>query len=153
MKLFVNVVERQWKNKMGLKLEEKRIKSNNNNKSEVKTLKNLMKKFIALFLGITIASSLLIMNHKQQVKVKAATPKTVLEKFRITSNINGDIRGDITYSQSGAMGNEGIFLDKTYKHFNKVKDVKPGDIIDIKWTEKDYENDIWDNIYSVKVEK
>lgn len=79
---------------------------------------------------------------------KKDSQKNVLEKFRVTSNKNGQIRGDITYSDSWDMGGEGIFLDKTYKNFQNVKDAKVGSILDIEWTKKDYENDIWDNIYS-----
>lgn len=72
----------------------------------------------------------------------------ILEKFKITENKKGHIYGDIIYSDSGAMGGEGIYLDKTYKKYQDVKDIKVGAILDVEWTKKDYNNGAWENIYN-----
>jgi hypothetical protein len=113
-------------------------------------MKNLMKKTIGAVAGIALISGFLLI-HDPQPKVEAQD--LILEKFKITENENGQIHGDIIYSQSGAMGGEGIYIDKTYKGYEDVKDVKAGQILDIKWTKKDYENDVWDNIYSAEIEE
>lgn len=81
----------------------------------------------------------------------------VFETFKITkiNKKHTKIWGDITSSSSGIMGNEGIYLDKSYyKKFNKInKKLKKGDTILVVYSYDDYYQTVWDNILDIKIMK
>lgn len=81
----------------------------------------------------------------------------VFETFKITkiNKKHTKIWGDITSSSSGMMGNEGIYLDKSYyKKFNKInKKLKKGDTILVIYSYDDYYQTVWDNILDIKIMK
>lgn len=74
-----------------------------------------------------------------------AVPELVTEKHIITEVKDNVIRGELTEGTG-----EGIYYTAYDFERAGLHNVKAGDIVEISWTEKDFNNEEWNNIYSLE---
>lgn len=74
--------------------------------------------------------------------------EVVTETHEITS-----IEGEIVRGEFVVGTGEGIYYTKEQFKEMGVEELEVGDVIDISWTQDNYENEEWDTIYSIELEE
>jgi hypothetical protein len=88
-------------------------------------------------------------------QLKAFDNKFVIDTFKINEVDGDEVRGEIikTTAPKQIQTGEGIYLLKSQKasYQSVVQSIHKGDIVEVTYLKKDYEQSIWDNILDVEV--
>lgn len=110
-----------------------------------------MKKLSIIILSTLLLISIGVFHSKESTQptyTLSQDNKYISEDFRIIEvSFNGEIRGEKIQGTG-----EGIFL--LVDHLSDIPDapeeLKFGDEIEVSWATEDYNNEVWDNIHSIK---
>lgn len=84
----------------------------------------------------------------EQVEQEQAELKVITEEFEIVYIEGEEVFGDLTEGTG-----EGIFYYKEQYREMGIENIEVGQVVKVSWTEYDYENELWDNIYSIEIVK
>lgn len=92
-----------------------------------------------------LAIALTLVGGEQAVQVE---PKVITEEHEIVAIEGNEIYGELTEGTG-----EGIFYYQQQFQEEGIDNIEVGQVIEISWTEYDFDNEIWDNIYSIEIVK